>query len=334
MNFVSINANAKVNFSLDIVGHTENGYHAVEMIMQTISAYDKLVLYTPEAVSELRGDLTDEIVRAKEIQQERIERRIAKGIPYTPPDPDDGIIFTSTNPLLPADSKNDCYKAALMMKKEAGYTKKIGIHLKKKLPVGGGLGGGSADAAATLVGLNKLFGLNYSCEKLMEFGAKIGSDVPFLVKGGTCLATGTGTDLRVIPSVSQGHLVIFNPKIFVSTQDVYTKFDRLRLSPESHPDTPLLLDALENGDLTAFAENMKNVLEYPAFELYPEIMSLKKKVKATGPLGTVMSGSGSTIIAIYESRDEAYNVVRKFRNESVFALATDLCETPRFFEDT
>ncbi len=333
MGLVSINANAKVNFSIDVKGFAENGYHLVDMIMQTINVYDRVVLYTPDAVENLREDLIGEIARCKRRYDERIAALIARGVPVRPTDPSDNIIFTCTNPRLPADSKNLAYQAALIMKNLAGYTGKLGIHVKKNIPVGGGMGGGSADAAATLVGLNKLFGLSLTTEQLIEIGKPLGSDIPFLIMGGTAFATGTGTDLRPIPSLTNGYLLVVNPGIFISTEKVYEKIDQMRLSPESHPDTELLLEAIKNNDVYTFAPNMKNVLEKPAFELEPELMHLKKKILATEPLGAMMSGSGSTIFAIYDTREDVQKAFRLFRSPQMFTVITDLHVTPKFFND-
>ena len=333
MSLVSINANAKVNFSIDVKGFAENGYHLVDMIMQTVNVYDRVILYTADAVGNLREDLIAEIARCKRRHDERVEALLARGVPVRQADPADNIIFTCTNPRLPVDSKNLAYQAAVIMKERAGYTGKLGVHVKKNIPVGGGMGGGSADAAATLVGLNRLFDLGLTTEELIEIGKPLGSDIPFLIMGGTALATGTGTDLKPISSLTNGYLLIVNPGIFISTEKVYEKLDQMRLSPESHPDTELLLEAIKENDVYTFAPNMKNVLEKPAFELEPQLMMLKKKILATEPIGAMMSGSGSTIFAIYDTREEAQKAYRLFKSPQVFAVVTDLHIVPKFFND-
>lgn len=334
MDLISTSAYAKINLSIDILGTRESdGYHLVNMIMQTINIFDRIIIYTPEAIPALREDVITEIVAAKQRQRDRIEYLRGNGVPVTLPNPEDKIVLTCTNPKLPVDQKNLAYRAALLMKEAAGYDGKLGIHIRKKLPVGGGLGGGSTDGAATLVALNEMFGLHYNEEKLLEMAAKLGSDVPFLVMGGTALASGTGTTLTKVPSLKKGHLLIINPNIFISTENVYHKLDQMKLSPESHPDTELLLKALRDEDLHTFAANMKNVLEHPAFEIEPKIMMLKKSVKATNPLGVLMSGSGSTVFAIYETRDEAYNAMKIFRNQGLYAMEADLTGTPLAFAE-
>lgn len=290
MNLVSINANAKINLSIDVLGRRADGYHLVDMIMQTIPLYDRIIVYKPEAVSMLRDDILSEILTARKRQDERIEYFKKRGIDVATPDPSDNIMITCTNPKLPVDKKNLAYRAALIMTKESGYDGKIAIHIRKKIPVGGGMGGGSSDAAGVLLALNQLLELNYGTDKLCEFASTLGADVPFLVRGGTSLATDTGTTLRPLISLRKGYLVIVNPNIFLSTERVYTKLDTMRISEESHPDTGLLIRALESGDFYTFAHNMKNVLEFPAFELEPQIKQLKRQISDTGAVGSLMSG--------------------------------------------
>ncbi len=326
MNLISVNAKAKINFSIDVLGRREDGYHLVDMIMQTIPLYDKIIIYKPEAVATLRDDILSEILAAKRKQQERAEYFKNRGVVVSDTEPSDNIMITCTNPKLPVDRKNLAYRAAQIMMNECGYKGKIAMHIRKKIPVGGGMGGGSADAAGVLLGLNELFELNYSVEKLCEFAATLGSDVPFLVRGGTCLATDTGTTLKPLPSMHKGYLLIVNPNIFLSTERVYTKFDSMRISSEAHPDTELLIKALEAGDFYTFAANIKNVLEYPAFELEPQVKQLKKQVSETGAVGTLMSGSGSTVFGLYDSKELAVRAMNHFRSERLFAVALDLTE--------
>ena len=151
--------------------------------------------------------------------------------------------------------------------------------------------------------------------------------------GGTALATDTGTTLKPLPSLTNGYMLVVNPDIFLSTEKVYTKLDQMRLSPESHPDTQFLIEALRKNDVYSFAPNMKNVLERPAFELEPQIMMVKKRVQATNPLGVLMSGSGSTIFAIYDTREECHKAYRLFRGAQLFVIETDLSNKPSFFPE-
>lgn len=325
MNIVNINANAKVNLSIDILGRRDDGYHLVNMIMQEIPLYDKIVIYKEDAVSSLKGDVAQEILIAKEKQEDRRKYFARIGNPLPEPDVDEQITLTCTNPKLPVDKKNLAYRAARIMLDESGSKEKIAIHVRKKIPVGGGLGGGSADAAAVLKGMNTLLGLNYSVAQLCELAKKLGSDVPFMVKGGTCLATDTGTTLKTISPLNKGYILIVNPNIFLSTERVYTRLDSIDIPNDEHPDTTALIKALEKGDLYYFAQNTKNVLEIPAFDLQPELKKLKAEIATSGAIGALMSGSGSTVFGLYAARDSAWKAMRKFREDGYFSVALDLC---------
>ncbi len=325
MNIVNVNANAKVNLSIDVLGRRDDGYHLVNMIMQSIPLYDRIVIYKEDAVGMLRSDVAQEILLAKQKQDERRRYFQKIGSPLPDVDPNERITITCTNPKLPTDKKNLAYRAAQLMLDASDYTGKVAIHIRKKIPVGGGLGGGSADAAGVLDGMNKLLELNLSTDKLCEMAATLGSDVPFLVRGGTCLATGTGTTLKRISSLNHGYLLIVNPNIFLSTERVYTMLDSMDIPIDAHPDTTALIKALERGDLYYFAQNMKNVLEIPAFEIQPELKKLKAEIATSGAIGTLMSGSGSTVFGLYTARDAAWKAMRSFRNDGYFAIALDLC---------
>lgn len=326
MNLVSINANAKINLSIDVLGRREDGYHLVDMIMQSVPLYDRIIIYKPDAIALLRDDILSEILLARKRQEERIAYFKSRGIEISLPDPADNIMITCTNPKLPVDKKNLAYRAALLMAAESGYDGKIAIHIRKKIPVGGGMGGGSSDAAGVLVALNQLLELNFDTEKLCALASKLGSDVPFLVRGGTALATDVGTTLKPLPSLRSGYLLIVNPNIFLSTEKVYTKLDSMKIAEESHPNTKALIRALEAGDFYGFARNMKNVLEFPAFELEPQIKHLKQLIAQTGAVGTLMSGSGSTVFGLYDSKDTAVRAMNHFRMQRYFAVTLNLAD--------
>lgn len=328
MNLISINANAKINLSIDILGRREDGYHLVDMIMQTIPLYDRIIIYKPDAVALLRDDVLSEILLSRKRQDERIAYFKSRGIDLALPDPGDQIMITCTNPKLPVDRKNLAYRAALLMVAASGYEGKIAIHIRKKIPVGGGMGGGSSDAAGVLNALNQLLELNYSTDRLCELASGLGSDVPFLVRGGTALATDTGTTLRPLSSLRSGYLLVVNPNIFLSTEKVYTKFDTMKIAEESHPNTKALIRALAASDFYGFARNMKNVLEFPAFELEPQIKHLKQQIAEAGAVGTLMSGSGSTVFGLFDSRDAAVRAMNHFRAQRYFAVALSLAEEP------
>lgn len=175
-------AQAKINLTLDVLYKRPDGYHEVEMVMQTVDLSDHLQF------------------------QERA---------------DEEIVLTCTAPYIPLDQRNLVYQAAFLMRETYGIKKGIHIHIEKRIPVAAGLAGGSSDAAATLRGLNRLWNLNLSLDELAALGSKIGSDVPFCLYGGTAIARGRGEQIERLPSVSPTWVVLVKPPIAVSTADVY-----------------------------------------------------------------------------------------------------------------
>lgn len=270
-------APAKINLTLDVLGKRLDGYHEVEMIMTMI-------------------DLADHILF------EDIEH--------------DKIILESNSAVVPNDENNLIYKATKLIKNEFKIDKGVKIYLKKTIPVAAGLAGGSSDAAATLRGLNRLWGLNLTESKLMEYGGKLGSDVPFCVMGGTAIARGRGEKIERIKSVPSGWVILAKPAISVSTQEIYNNF-RLEDNKE-HPKAKEMINAINNQDLLSISKLLHNVLETTTFRLYPEVAYLHRQMKQYGGNETLMSGSGPTIYTLVnkESRiRRTYNALRGFCRE-------------------
>ena len=186
MDIVTMQAYAKINLGLDVVGRLPNGYHEVRMIMQNVKIYDTLTFSKGEA-----GEIT----------------------------------ITTDESELPAGPDNLIYKAVLLLRKLSGNTDGVRIHLQKRIPIAAGMAGGSTDAAATLLGVNELLGLGIPKEVLQEESVQIGADVPYCVLGQTALSEGIGEKLTTIDSPPQAHLVVAKPDINVSTPVVYRKLD-------------------------------------------------------------------------------------------------------------
>ena len=182
-NEVEIQAYAKINLGLDVVGKLDNGYHLLRSVMQQIDLHDTVTLKKQE--------------------------------------PEKGITFTSNSGEIPLDDTNLAYKAAKLIMAQAGLDAGVEIHLEKRIPVAAGMAGGSTDGAAVLIGMNELFQLGYDMEKLKAMGVKLGADVPFCIQGGTALAEGIGEKLTVISTIPSMYFVIAKPPIFVSTKYVY-----------------------------------------------------------------------------------------------------------------
>jgi len=185
MNEIKLKARAKINISLDIVGKRDNGYHDVEMIMQTINLYDDITL---------KKATTDDIT-------------IKTNLMY-----------------LPTDRKNLVYQIIEFMKKEYHISDGVYVDLFKRIPVAAGLAGGSSNGAQTILGMNELFELNLSMETMLSIGQKFGSDIPYCMISGTALATGLGEKIELLEAFPECHVVLIKPKFGVSTATVYKNY--------------------------------------------------------------------------------------------------------------
>ena len=270
---VTLKALAKINLGLDVLGRRENGYHDVRMVMQTIYLYDNVTLTKKDEA---------------------------------------GIQVETNLFYLPVDENNIAYKAAKLLIDEFDIKQGVHIQLEKHIPVAAGMAGGSSNAAAVLVGMNRLFNLGLKQKELMERGVKLGADVPYCVMRGTVLAEGIGEILSPLPPLPKCYVLIAKPNISVSTKMVYEKLDSHEI--EVHPDIDGILEGLEAQDIRKVAASMGNVLEKVTIEEYPVIEEIKTAMKEAGALNAMMSGSGPTVFGIFEDRKtarEAQDVIRK-----------------------
>lgn len=267
-----LQAFAKINLGLDVLGKREDGYHEVRMIMQTIRMYDQL---------DMRKSV------------------------------EPGIHLTTNKKYISVDENNLVWRAAKLMMDTCGIIEGVSIHLHKVIPVAAGMAGGSSDAAATLVGMNRLFHCGLSKEKLMELGVQIGADVPYCVLRGTALAEGIGEKLTVLPPMPDCWILIGKPGISVSTKYVYTTLD---LNTDTvHPDIDGMKKALEDGNLYGITERMGNVLQDVTIPAYPEVERIKEQMKALGAVNAMMSGSGPTVFGIFDNEEKAQEACQKLR---------------------
>lgn len=267
-----LQAFAKINLGLDVLGKREDGYHEVRMIMQTIRMYDQL---------DMRKSV------------------------------EPGIHLTTNKKYIPVDENNLVWRAAKLMMDTCGIMEGVSIHLHKVIPVAAGMAGGSSDAAATLVGMNRLFHCGLSKEKLMELGVQIGADVPYCVLRGTALAEGIGEKLTVLPPMPDCWILIGKPGISVSTKYVYTTLD---LNTNTvHPDIDGMKKALEDGNLYGITERMGNVLQDVTIPAYPEVERIKEQMKTLGAVNAMMSGSGPTVFGIFDNEEKAQEACQKLR---------------------
>ena len=273
---MKLRAFAKINLGLDVIRRREDGYHDVRMIMQTIQMYDQL----------------------------EMEKKGSKG-----------IALTTNLSYIPVNENNLVYKAAKLLMEQYQIQEGVSIHLNKFIPVAAGMAGGSSDAAAALVGMNKLFRLGMSKEELMKVGVKIGADVPYCIMRGTALSEGIGEKLTALPSLPACYILIGKPGVSVSTKFVYTN---LKLDEKTkHPDIDGMLDALQRQDLYGITDRMENVLESVTVPAYPVIQEIKDHMKAHGALNALMSGSGPTVFGIFDDKKKAEFACEKLKESGL-----------------
>lgn len=263
MSEYQLKAYAKINLGLDVVRRLPNGYHEVKMVMQNVGIYDEL---TFARLSE-------------------------------------GIRVTTDSEELPMDENNLIYKAAKLMFTEYNINEGVCIHLTKNIPIAAGMAGGSTDAAATMKGINELFGLNVPLERLMDLGVRIGADVPYCILGGTALAEGIGEKLTKLPDAPHCHILVAKPDINVSTKYVYEHLDAAGVA--HHPDIDGMVTAIENGQLQGILNRLENVLETVTIPAHPVIATIKEKMLELGAANSLMSGSGPTVFGIFANEAKA-----------------------------
>jgi 4-diphosphocytidyl-2-C-methyl-D-erythritol kinase len=225
-----------------------------------------------------------------------------------------GIELTCDDAQLPTDGDNLICKAVKLMAEKYGIREGVRIHLEKHIPVAAGMAGGSSDAAAAMKAVNELFGLGLSRNELMEDGVKIGADVPYCILGGTALAEGIGEKLTVLPEVPDMYLVVAKPDISVSTKHVYEHLDMTGIA--HHPDIDGMAAAIRVGSIRGVATRMENVLEAVTIPEYPQIDTLKRRMRELGALNSLMSGSGPSVFGVYETEVAAGRAFEQMRHEN------------------
>ena len=268
---IKIEGNAKINLTLDILGKRPDGYHEVAMVMQSIGLHDTI----------------------------EMEKSAA------------GIALTINVPWLRADEKNLAWRAAALMQQEYGLSGGVNMRLTKRIPVAAGLAGGSADAAAVLRGMNRLYELGLSDAKLCELGARLGSDIPFCLLGGTMLSTGRGEVLTRLSNLPETWVVLAKPRISVSTAWAYQNYDEQ--GAEQHPDNARIQQEIARWDRKAVAKLLCNVLESVTIKRYDVISRYKTMMLEQGAMASMMSGSGPTVFGLVGSRVQANKIADHLR---------------------
>lgn len=259
---LTVRAYAKINLALDVLGRREDGYHEIRSVVQTIDLYDRIRLT---------------------LKQSQAIELVCKG---------DGV---------PSGNTNLAYQAAQLLQERTHTLKGVRIELEKNIPIAAGLGGGSADAAAVIKGLNVLWELGLEEWEMLRLCEELGSDVPYCLLGGTALIQGRGEVLTPLEPIDELWLVLVRPRISVSTQRVYQAW---RDFAPGEPMVEQMLAAVQLGGSKTIAQSLGNMLEPVAFHMFPEIAKIKTMV-STGSLGALMSGSGPTVFGIMENEDSA-----------------------------
>lgn len=280
--YIRLRCAAKLNLSLDVTGKREDGYHTLDSIFQSVDVYDT------------------------------IEMTVEDG---------EGITLACQQPGIPCDERNLAWKAAKAFLEASGRQAKLHIALTKGIPSGAGMGGGSADAAGVLFGLNELFGCGFSNERLREIGVKLGADVPFILMGGTALARGIGEKLKPLTALSgRVNLIIVKGEESVSTPAAYRAIDALE--EPSHPDTAGVLWAVETMDTRLLAAKCANLFEL-AIDC-EDVTRARRRLMESGALCAVMTGSGAAVFGIFPDdmpQETLEQTAAALRSEFSFAQA-------------
>ena len=266
---VTVLAPAKLNLSLDVVGTLPNGYHDLDMVMQTIDLYEKITLRRSNDLS-----------------------------------------LTLPGSFVPVNDKNTAVKAALAFFDYTGLLAGVDITIYKNTPVRAGMAGGSADAAAVLVGMNELYGAHLSMSELCALGAKIGADVPFALMGGTCRVQGVGDFLKALPPVPECWFTVVMPDYGVSTPEAFAAYDRVGSS--IHPDCGAQEAAIRAGDLDALCAAAGNALEECSGA--KDTVAIKALLREHGAVTALMTGSGAAVFGIFDNENAARSAVTALKN--------------------
>ncbi len=275
-------AYAKLNLSLDVTARREDGFHELAMLMQTVSVCDVLTLR---------------------------------------PNDEETVSASCSLHFIPTDERNLAVRAANAYRTAVGEKRGVHIRMEKRIPVGAGMGGGSADAAAVLRGMNRLFDGRLTRRELEGLACSVGSDVAFCIAGGSALARGRGELLEDLPPLPDCRFVIVKPDFSISTPELYRKVDSVVL--RRHPDTQGLLQAMEQGKLREICMRMYNVFEDVPDRRMRTVSEIKGKLLDHGALGAMMTGTGSAVFGVFEGTEKAGAACAALGKEYRFCAVTE-----------
>jgi len=277
---------AKINLTMDVTGRREDGYHEVRTVMQSLELGDSVTIDVSEG---------------------------------------SGVRFYSETKYLPSDSRNNAVKAAELyvaaaLERGGNCSGSVTINCVKRIPICGGLGGSSTDAAAVLKLMNQRFGI-FSSDELAGLSARLGADTPFLMRGGAALGTGIGDVLEPLPSMPNCGIVVVKPRFSGITSELFAKIDSVKL--KAHPDTDGMVAAIREGDLRGIARRLYNVFEEV---LSPQqqrmVNSAKRKLLDRGAIGASMSGSGAAVFGLFDDITAARAAFTSLKEKGVECYLT------------
>lgn len=255
---MKLHSYGKINLFLDIKGKLQNNYHIIKTVMQSIDIYDEIVLNSLD---------------------------------------ENKIIIECSDPNVPANEKNTCHKAALLIKNTFFINSGVHIYINKNIPSEAGLAGGSGNAAAVIMGINEMWNLNLSLEEMCSLGVQIGADIPFCIKGGTCLAEGIGDKVTELNDFTWNNILVIKPEFSMSTAFVYQNLtpDYYNLYSENN-----ILKNISSYDYDKAARCVRNTLEKVVEKYHPKINHIKKFMIDNGAISSIMTGSGSAVFGLFK----------------------------------
>lgn len=279
---MKIRAFAKINLALDVVSERDDGYHELKMIMAPITLHDLITI-----------EVTDK----------------------------PGIILTTNSSRVPTDERNIMYKVAQAVMEKYKITKGIKMHCMKHIPSQAGLAGGSADGAAVIKAMNRLFKLHMSYEDMVELTKDIGSDIPFCIYNRLAVVSGKGEQFEFIHSSFNTNFLLVKPSRGVSTK---RSFNALDMSTALNPDIYKMKAALIHEDYQGVVDTLGNTLEEPSIDFVPEIATIKKEMLELGFDGALMSGSGSCVFGMTNDEEILHKGYEYFKESYYFVRTTKL----------
>lgn len=278
MDKIIMKAYAKVNLALDVLGKQEDGYHKMKMINHSI-------------------DLSDVLEFSSR---------------------DSGVFLSSDAIDLPLDRENLVVMAAESFIDHYKINKGVDIHLKKEIPHGAGLAGGSSDAATTLMALNQLFKVNVTKDELAPIALSIGADVPYCLYGKTALVEGIGEKITPLPSFGNWEMILIKPDLSISTAWAFKQLDLAR--DINSPNIDGLIRGINSGNINF--KDIGNVFEKPLFKIYPKLEKIKDDLLDQGAQAAIMTGSGSTLVGYYADYQKAANAYKHLKKRYINCYQT------------